>query len=147
MKRFCYIILLMLATCSAALAQPRARMEKIHVVKVGYITSKINLSGDQAEKFWPVYNRYENEVRSLRQDFFGKYPQEKMKDEEQSRRFIDDNLEYREARLKIEKKYKTEFLKVISAQQLASLYEAERDFKKMLIQNLNERRANRQNVH
>lgn len=146
MKQLGYIIILILTTCSAVLAQPRGRGEKIHAIKVGYITDKVNLSAAQAEKFWPLYNRYEQEMRNVRIEFMKKYPEARSRDERESRKFIEDNIEFKEERLKLEKKYKNEFLKVISAQQLAELYEAERDFKRMLIQNLKERRA-RQGVH
>lgn len=142
MKQLVYIITIILATCSYSFAQPRERMERIHAIKVGFITDKVHLTSDQAAKFWPVYNRYEDEMRGLRKRFFDKYPKEQgSADEEKSRQFIEDNLEYQEAKLNISKKYKAEFLKVISAQQLAGLYEAERDFKRMLIQQLKERRG------
>jgi hypothetical protein len=148
MKQFGRILLLMLATCSAVFAQPGDRREKIHAIKVGYITDKINLTPGQAEKFWPVYNRYEQEWRQMRQEFKKKYPKDNNSmNEHDSKKFIEDNLEVREARLNLEKKYKNEFLKVISAQQLAALYQAEREFKQMLIQNLKERHGKMEQVH
>jgi hypothetical protein len=133
-----------LFTCLTGIAQPRSeRGEKIRAIKHEFITERIHLTQAQGDRFWPIYNRYENELRSVRKGFASKYPnQHAARDEHQSRKYIDDNIEFKEERLKLEKKYKNEFLKVISAQQLAQLYEAERDFKRMLIENLKKRRDN-----
>ena len=66
----------------------------------------------------------------------GKTPEEAM-------RSIDDDIEMQEKMLELRKKYKEEFLKVISPKQLATLVESEREFKKLLLQQLKERRENR----
>ena len=58
-------------------------------------------------------------------------------------RSIDDDIEMQEKMLELRKKYKEEFLKVISPKQMAALVDAEREFKKMLLQQLRERRENR----
>ena len=41
------------------------RAEKIQSLKIAFITQKLQLTTDEAEKFWPVYNQYDNEIRSL----------------------------------------------------------------------------------
>lgn len=142
------LLMLVLLTFTTAFAQPgnrQQRMEKIKSIKVGFITDRLHLTSDQATKFWPVYNKYEEDLRSVRRSFFQQYKdQRKNMDEETSKRFIEDHLEYQEEELKIKKKYKNEMLKVISAQQLAELYQAERDFRKMLVNELKERRMNHQ---
>jgi phosphoribosylamine-glycine ligase len=43
--------------------------------------------------------------------------------------------------LDLRKKYKDEFLKVISPQQLATLIESEKEFKRLLLQQMKDRRA------
>ena len=45
----------------SAQAQPGKRMERIHAIKVAYLTDKLQLTSEQSEKFWPIYNRYEEE--------------------------------------------------------------------------------------
>lgn len=141
MRRVGYIILILLMAFSAQ-AQPGKRMERIHAIKVAYLTDKLQLTSEQSEKFWPIYNRYEEERfaigRKYRRDAMGhgKTPEEAM-------RSIDDDIEMQEKMLELRKKYKEEFLKVISPKQLATLVESEREFKKLLLQQLKERRENR----
>ena len=124
-----------------AFAQPYQgkRFDRIHAAKIGYITDRLHLSSDQATRFWPMYNQYEEEQKVLRKDFFEKYRRDKNdapRSEAVSRQYIDDNLDYQESLLKLKRKYKDEFLKIISPQQLAELYQAEREFKEMLLDKL-----------
>lgn len=124
-------------------AQPGRRMERVHALKVAYITDHVNLTSEQAEKFWPIYDNYEDEIRKIRLDFRTKYKDQQQQNPEEARNFIEDNLDYQEAILNLKKKYKNQFLKVISPQQLSSLLLAEREFKKMLLQQLQDRRRKR----
>lgn len=144
MKRAIYMLMLLLLSTATVFAQPKGpRGERIKNIKVGYITERIHLTSDQATRFWPVYNQYEQELRTTRRSFFEQYRgRDNSQDEATARKFVDDNLEYQEAELRLKKKYKNELLKVISAQQLADLYVAERDFRKMLVNELRERRGN-----
>lgn len=141
MKRLVFILLLSLSA-QFAFAQPGSeRFERIHAIKVAYITDKVHLSSEQAAKFWPVYTVYEKELRAIRHQFINKYKDDKRvgNDPHAARAFIEDDLEYQEATLNLRKKYKDEFLKIITPQQLAQLLQAERDFKRMLIQELKSR--------
>ncbi len=142
MKKIGYLIACILFTCLAAVAQPRGEQgERIRAIKADFIKERIQLTPAQSSRFWPVYNRYEDEQRDVRRKFRSKYPQQQggSRNEFQSRQFVDDNIEFREERLNVERKYRDEFLRVISAQQLAKMYEAERDFKRMLLENLRDR--------
>ncbi len=121
-----------------------ARAERINAIKVGYITDKLKLNSSQATAFWPVYNEYERELREARRSFRQKYRSGAADENNaRARSYIEDNLDLQEATVGIKRKYKDRFLKVISAQQLAALYEAERDFKKQLIRQLRQGRGNK----
>ncbi|PQJ73479.1 sensor of ECF-type sigma factor [Polaribacter butkevichii] len=40
--------------------------EKIKALKVSYITEQLNLTPEEAEKFWPIYNAYSKKQYALR---------------------------------------------------------------------------------
>jgi DNA primase large subunit len=121
---------------------PGQRAERIQAIKVGYLTDRLQLSASQAATFWPVYNEYERELREARKAFRQKYGDGGANESDaEAGRFIEDNLDFQEQAIDIKRKYKDRFLKIISAQQLASLYEAERDFKKLLLEQLRQRRG------
>ena len=67
-------ILLSLSIAATALAQPQGAhkhgprkpdFEKIKAEKVAFITNEVGLTSQEAEKFWPVYNKIENEQQEL----------------------------------------------------------------------------------
>src|SRR4051812_21621428 len=62
MYLFCY---------TTTFAQPRGernqeRREDIEAQKVAFITQKLNLTPEEAQKFWPVYNQYQDKIQELR---------------------------------------------------------------------------------
>ncbi len=144
MKRVVYIILMMVWGCTLAQAQPEKRMERIHAIKVAYIADKLKLSTEQSEKFWPVYNRFEDEKMEIRNMY--RKQARRNATETESIRNIDEDIEMQEKVLQLRKKYKDEFLRVLTPQQLATLIESEREFKKMLLEQLNERRGGRKPI-
>lgn len=120
MKKFLLIIIAMCTLISFAKAQNGR--EKIQALKVAFITQKLNLSPSEAQKFWPVYNQYDNEITQLR-----------------ATKRDGDVLENEEKLLDIRKKYKPSFEKILGPERLNDLYNAERDFRKVLIQRLKEK--------
>ncbi len=138
MNKVLHTALLLLFLSNVAIAQPERRFERVHAIKVAYITDKMHLSGEESAKFWPVYNRFDEEKRELRKNFFQKARKAgNLTDDDKAMRYVDDDLDYQSEELALRRKYKEKFLKVLSPQQLASLYQAEREFKIMLLQQLN----------
>ena len=42
-------------------AQGGQNLEKLNAFKIGFFTKRLNLSSREAEKFWPVYNEYQDQ--------------------------------------------------------------------------------------
>ena len=40
--------------------------ERIDAQRVAFITEKVNLTPEEAQVFWPLYNRYRNQLEGLR---------------------------------------------------------------------------------
>jgi hypothetical protein len=64
---------------------------------------------------------------------------------EEANRQLEDNFDLQEDIIGLRKKYKNEFLKVISAAQLVTLFNAEKDFRMMLMKELQNRRDRNDN--
>ena len=56
-------------------AQPRLKekKEQIKALKVAYITEELQLTSEEAIKFWPVFNAYEDKQKELRQEKMRSY--------------------------------------------------------------------------
>jgi Spy/CpxP family protein refolding chaperone len=124
-----------------ATAQNGRAMERVHTLKIAFISDRLQLTSGQAEHFWPIYNDYEADLKDLRMRFRQDYNLgDRNLSDEEARRQLEDNLDMQEAVIDLRKKYKNEFLKVITPSQLVDLYNAEKDFRIMLMKELQNRR-------
>jgi len=146
MKRFLVLLFLSLVSLQSSAQRGAARqnIERVQAAKVAYITERVSLTADQAERFWPVYRRYQEELRAVRRAAAAERRARAggaTLTEAQSREAIEESLDAQEDQLALKRKYKDEFLRVISAQQLVQLYGAEQDFNRLLLQRLREQRG------
>ena len=88
----------------------------LETMKIGFITNRLNLTPDEAQKFWPIYKFYAAEVRQS----YVVYRHDR------------NELELEEALLNIKKKYSVEFLKAISPGKINDFFKAEKDFNVMV---------------
>ncbi len=130
---FSFTLLLVFAGKQAAFAQG----SRVQAVKVSYLSDRLSLTPDQAEKFWPIYNQCSGERRTLRQHY-GSSSVRTAQDPEEAMRQIDENIEYKQQELVLQKRCNEAYLKVLSPQQVASLMTAERDFRAMLLKKIKE---------
>jgi hypothetical protein len=114
------------------------KSEKIKAMKVEYITSKLDLSSAEAEKFWPVYNEYMAKMQALekgrRQKLKENYDIELSDDEVNN--LISFNFETDQNILDLRLDYDKKFRQVLSIQKVGKLYRAEHDFKRELLRKM-----------
>jgi len=130
-KKLLLVLAIIINTGYICLAQPQEnRASKAEAIQIAYLTKELNLSPEEAQKFWPVFNNYRQELLSTRKDK------------------SDDEMEMEERVLNIRKKYKPEFKRVLgNDQRVNKLYQAERNFREMLKKELMKRRGlNRQGL-
>jgi hypothetical protein len=65
MKKIVFILLIMLTMPGIKTAAQNTNLEKLNNYKIGFFTKKLNLSSQEAEKFWPVYNDYQSQRNQL----------------------------------------------------------------------------------
>ena len=67
MKKIPLVLILALLTVMAVKAQNTNR-EKLDAYRVGFFTKKLNLTSEEAEKFWPAYNEYQKKKNELQRE-------------------------------------------------------------------------------
>ena len=120
-----------------------AAREKIETAKIGFITNRLNLTSEQAPKFWPVYNEYNAKKQEIRRVL------RQLKTDSSTAAATDEKLldgikemiNLKQKEVDLEKDYMNRFLKVINPRQLAELYHTEQDFRKELLKMLHDRRG------
>jgi Spy/CpxP family protein refolding chaperone len=122
-----------------------AKQEKIKSLELLYISKELDLTPEEAQKFWPVYNKYSKEVNELIAERRKKAKELKNvpRTDKVAEEAMDKELGYEKKMLDIRTRYKQEFMKVLPARKVSNLYRAEREFRGMMIRQLKERKDNR----
>jgi hypothetical protein len=116
------------------------RSEQIESIKVAFITSKLDLTSEEAEKFWPVYNNYTREFLEL----LKKRREARYNKNADPNETITADLVYESKMLELKKKYRKLYAKAIPPQKILALYKAEAEFREHLFKQLNSRRRGSQ---
>ncbi len=124
------------------------RKEAIEARRISYITNKLSLSSEDAKVFWPIYNKYTQKVQELSDRF--RQTREEMPDpedmtEEEAQTYIEAEISRFEESAALRREYAEQLMEVISARQVALLFEAERGFNRMLFREA-QRRHRRENA-
>lgn len=140
------IILGAIALISTGLrAQELRNTDRIESEKIAFFTRHLNLTPDEAKDFWPVYNEFTQKraelnkeksevIRQLNQSL--KTMSEKEL-EEGGDKIVD--LTFKEAELA--KDYHKEFKKVLPPAKVVRLYQVEKQFRQILLEQLRNRRS------
>lgn len=147
MKRYTLllvIIVLTFATTAGFAQDNRPSKERVEAAKIAYLTDKMELTSEQAQKFWPIYNEYEAKRRDLLKTYRSGYRQnvDELSEQEAKAR-IEEMFSIREKELALEQEYAAKYMRVISNIQLIKLYRGERDFTKLLLKRLDNNRASK----
>lgn len=124
----------------------KGRWEKYRSEKVSFLTSNLELSPEEAQKFWPVYNQLEKERWEAQK--FRREMEEKVLEAEES---MSDNRtkqltrEYagslkKEADLMVD--YNEKFLNILPSGKVLKLYKAENEFRMHMIKKFRDKRKN-----
>lgn len=61
MKRGVIFLLIMLSFPVIKITAQNPNLDKLNTYKIGFFTRKLNLTSQEAERFWPVYNEYQKQ--------------------------------------------------------------------------------------
>lgn len=124
--------------------------EKIETLRIAFLTRKLNLTSEEAQKFWPVYNACKSELKSANSAL--KNLRKGMKDglegmtDEEVTKFTDEFVAARKKEADIIEKYHKQFKQVLPIRKVAILYHSEKEFKQELLREMKARReAGRRN--
>ncbi|MRG47744.1 hypothetical protein GFS24_21655 [Chitinophaga sp. SYP-B3965] len=125
--------------------QEDAKQDKIKALELLYISRELDLTSEEAEKFWPVYKKYSKEVNELLADRKRKAKELKgqPRTDAIAEEALDKELGYERKMLEIKTRYKQEFMKILPARKVGNIYRSEREFRAMMIRQLKERKDNR----
>ena len=132
-------LILLLSIHSFAQSQMEDKKEQIRALKVGFITNELALTTDEATKFWPIYNAYDDKQFEIRHQKMKAFKQrmdadlEKMTEKEASALLA--QMENTEDELyQIRKKFIANLKSILPSIKIIKLKKAEDDFNRKLLQ-------------
>ena len=120
------IVALSLTSYVYAQDQPDPKeQEKIQALEIAFISRKLNLTTDEAQRFWPIYNEYKRDVRQVMI----------AQKNNSNRDIVDDEQKI----IDVRKKYRDRFVGVIGQPRMNKFFQAEREFRGVLLNQLKNR--------
>ena len=109
--------------------------EKLEAARVAFITNRLDLKPEQAEKFWPLFNQYNEERRKMMVKV-STLNRESMQEltETRAKEIIQKRFSIQQQLLDMEKLFMDEITKVISPQQAIKLGGVNREFTRQVYQ-------------
>ncbi len=131
--------LLLLTYFTSAFSQGEKK-QRLKAYKTAYITQELDLTSKEAEKFWPIYNDYEQKKHELKSSNI-RNERQKIKDkggvdalsEKEANIILNNLVENEEQIIIIKKKLFNDLKKVIPPQKILILYRTEHDFNRKLL--------------
>lgn len=150
--KMAFVAALWLTFIAVAGAQPTARKEqakeRVEAARIGYLTHKLKLTPAEAQKFWPLYEAYHDEMAQLdREPLRGLRRAAEDPDrwasltEKEAEELLRKHAKALEDKERIRRAYHSKFLEVLPAKKVLMLYVAEVQFKEAMLEKLRERQA------
>lgn len=138
-KHFLFSTLLLLGFAAQAQVDPEKREARLAAFRAEVFTRVLDLSPEEAQNFWPVYNEYTDKREQAQQELRSGKSLDQMSDaevEEQIKRHFD--MKQRE--IDLERDAYQKLRKILPMRKVAKLPMAEREFRESLVKKLQEAR-------
>jgi hypothetical protein len=148
MKRIIISLMILAAIFPTRILGQNPNRERLNAYKIAFFTKRLNLTPLEAEKFWPVYNQFQDEKNKIqlerieinRSFNLNELNLTEKEMTEMGDRFID--LEVGEAALS--RDFHNKIKQILTPAKILRLYQAENLYKQQLLKELQERRNERE---
>ena len=149
-KNILPILLFLVSFSFYAQSEKDEKREKIKAYKVSFLTTELELTSTEAEKFWPIYNTYDDKQFELRHEKMKTYLRKLDDDKinsisEKEAATLLSQIESTDKELFVLKeKYMTNIKKVLSAKKILKLKKSEDDFNRKLLNQYRDKAAQKE---
>lgn len=143
-----YVILASMPLFQAVAQNPN--LEKLNAYKIAFFTRRLNLTTEEAKKFWPVYDEFQNKRNAIqieRQTINRNFNQNEQNMTEKELIEAGDKyiaLQMQESALAQE--YHKRFKEILSPAKVIRIYQAENQYRLQLLNELKDNRPLRNNL-
>jgi Spy/CpxP family protein refolding chaperone len=139
-KLYSILFLLLSFTFYAQGERMKEKREQIKAMKVAFITTELNLTTNEAEKFWPIYNTFEDKQSDLRhckmKESFRKMNDDELDklSEKEATALLNQIESNEEESFQLRKKFIHNLKDILPAVKIIKLKKAEENFSRKLLQ-------------
>lgn len=132
MKQFTkYILIVVFCVFAiAAIAQPGTKRDKIDALRISFISSKVNLTTQETQLFWPLYNEYNDKLDNVKKAFRQQYIKNidfNAATDKEAEAYLNAELNLKQKEYELYKEYFEKFKKVLPVKKIALIRRAEED--------------------
>ena len=119
------------------------RIEKLEQQRIAFITTDLDLSVQEAQAFWPLYNDYQSMKKEIWTE--RKVETEKIFDmtDEESRIMLSQVMDAKRRHINLEIEFMNKLDRVLSAKKRLKLIRTEREFKQFVLKRYEKRMSNK----
>lgn len=149
MKNLLVILIVAIGLSTNLFAQRPERdfdREKFEAARIAFITNRLDIKPDQAERFWPIYNQHQAENGKLMRDLsqINRSSMDQI-DDASAKELLQKRFKIQQELLDKEKEFLEDLMKVLSPSQVLKLNAANREFtRQMYRRQQGQRQGNRE---
>lgn len=128
-------------TSFAQTKEKEQHRKQIKALKVAYITQEMNMDSKLAQKFWPVYNAYEDKKMELHRREHIDLNEMELISESRAEEILNEFLTVEKEEYLIKKQLFNKLKEFLSAKEIVQLHKLEHDFNKKLLKEYWEKQA------
>ena len=138
-KLFPYLFLLLSVITYGQNERLKEKRDQIKAMKVAFLTTELNLTSIEAEKFWPVYNAYDDKQFELRHQKMKTYARKlndgslDNKSDREALAFLNQIESTDEEQYVIRKKFNSALRNILPPTKILKLRKSEVDFDRKLL--------------
>ncbi|WP_026952313.1 hypothetical protein [Algoriphagus mannitolivorans] len=136
-KHTIYLLFFFLIMGGNVLAQRPGQQidpERLQAARIAFITTRIDLKPEQAEKFWPIFNEYNEKREGLMKQLVALNRNVNEISEEEAKSRIQQRFQLEEKLINEEKAFVNNVSKILNYKQILMLNNIARDFTRQLYQ-------------
>jgi hypothetical protein len=129
---------------SIVIAQPENYMEKIEAIRKDFFTDKLELTSDEAAKFWPIYKDFNNRREKINEDRRILFRYINRNSDFLTDKEIDESLEkyinFQKEETLLTEQFNKKFLEILPPKKVLRIYITENQFKAYILNQIRENR-------
>lgn len=141
MKRILFLCFLFLSSAPLVAQEKDEHRAQIKALKTAFITEGMNLSPQEAEKFWPIYNAFNEKRRALYRKERADMGDLECISEEKAAGMLQEFVQIEREDYLLKKKFFSDLRTIFTAKQIIQLKKIEDDFNRKLIKEYRERHS------